>query len=175
MKDQKAAIAQDESYGAAYVSENLEANGALFFIRLKHNEGEFAVGLGKRTFNKEVDSKEDGSFEIQWFERKNKREHCWGKQPGFRVAIQAYGNNRKPIPMTSVESLDDFISLAVETTKRSQGSNEPVLTQFTMTALRSRMPSSSKMTSLLLETQSQAHLNAQTLMLIMMTVIVGVK
>lgn len=156
MKDQKAAIARDESYGAAYVNDNLQVQGTLFFIKLKHYEGEFAIGLGKRTFNKEVDGEAEGTFEIQWFERKNKKNHSWGKQPGFRVAIQGYSNNRKPIPMTSIESLEDFLPLAIEVTKRSQWSDEPVLSQDTMTALRSRMPSSSNHKSGSADSESSA-------------------
>ena len=34
-----------------YLQQNRSQKGALFFIRLKHTEGELAVGLGRRDFD----------------------------------------------------------------------------------------------------------------------------
>lgn len=138
-KQQRVAIAGDKKSGLAYVSDHINTEGSLFLIQLKHQEGEFAVGLGRRTFNKDVDVTEESKFEIEWFERKNKSKHCWGKQPAFRRAVHGYASNRKKIYSKSVESIDDFIQLAVKTTKATIGSDEPVLSQDTMDALRAKM------------------------------------
>lgn len=138
---QKVAIASNDVHGAAYLSEQIDVKGALFLIKLKHNEGEFAVGLGRRTFNEAVDLAHERRFEVEWFERKNKKEHSWGKQPGFRRAIGGYTSNRRKLYLTSVESLDDFLPLNVKCTKKTKGSDEPVLTQETVEALRLRAES----------------------------------
>lgn len=136
--DQRVAVAKDACYGGEYLRDNINEPGALFLIQLTHHEGEFAVGLGRRTFNDKADLPKDSKYEIEWFERKNKKEHSWGKQPGFRLAICGYQNNQrgKPIYTKSIESMDDFLSIAVQVTKKSKKSSEPVLSQDTMQALR---------------------------------------
>lgn len=139
-KDQAKAIASDESYGDQYVRDNLNTLGALFLINLQHAEGEFAVGLGKRTFNTDVDDDDAGKYEIQWFERKSKRQNNWGQRPQFCIAVEEQATrNRKKTPMTSVELLSDFLKLAVKTTPKSMHTDNPVLTMETMQALRKRM------------------------------------
>lgn len=142
-KDQRVALVKDPSHAEAYIQQNVDTPGALFLIRLKHCEGEFAVGLGRRTFDEAVDDAENGVYQIEWFERKNKKENNWGIQPGFRLAISGY-HNRKPIFMKSTESIKDFMLLVVQVTKRSKGSDHPVLSQDTMQALRATMLKESK-------------------------------
>ena len=47
---QKVALAGSSRLGQDYINSKLQVKGALFFIRLGHNEGEFAIGIGRRTF-----------------------------------------------------------------------------------------------------------------------------
>lgn len=144
--DQQAAIAADEACGAKYIQENIHTEGALFLIRLKHYEGELPVGLGRRTFNKDMDVQVNDMYEIEWYERKNKKQHSWGLQPGFKPAIAAYNKHRKGVVMKSVESLKDFIPITVKATPTSTASN-PVLSQNTMHALREKMSTIASATS----------------------------
>lgn len=133
--EQSAAIAGDESCGAAYLDDHINQKGALFFISLKHFEGELAVGLGRRTFNDDIDNVALGRYEIEWFERKNKRA-AWGKKPSFQLSVAEYRSGRKKVYNTSVESIKDFIPLVVTLTKASKGTEFPILSQHTMDALR---------------------------------------
>ena len=134
--DQRAALLGDHERGQAYLQKNLSEQGALFFIRLTHSEGELAVGLGRRDFDATVDDDAAQKYSVEWFERKNKKVASWGKQPGFRLCISCYNAKRQPVLLTSLEKLCDFLPVAVECTPATEGSKEPSLSQACMTALR---------------------------------------
>ena len=135
-KDRRTALLKDHELGADYVLDNISTDGTLFLIKLQHPEGEFAVGLGRRTFNDDMDGETAQAFEIEWFERKNKKVASWGKQPGFRPAVESYDAQRKPRIMCSVEQICDFLPVAVKVTPATEGSDEPSLSQDCMLALR---------------------------------------
>ena len=137
--DRRVAQLNDHEMGRVYLLDNLPKKGTLFFIKLAHREGEFAVGLGRRTFLEQpVDDLVDDTaqYEIEWFERKTKGKDNWGKQPGFRRAIVGYDPQRRPLFQVSTETWESFLPVAVKTTPGSQGSNEPSLSQDCMSALR---------------------------------------
>ena len=124
--------------GKGYIQANIDIREACFFIRLAHHEGEFAVGLGRRTFDAALDNLAENLYEIEWYERKGKTRASWGLQPAFRWSVGGYNNKRKPFPMTSIEQLASFVPVGVELTPKSSG-NAPVLTKACMAALRSFM------------------------------------
>lgn len=145
-EQQRVALLGEKAAGGSYVSKNIHVPGALFFIKLAHHEGEFNVGLARRTFDSKRDQEEEGacSYTVEWFERKNKRELSWGRQPGFRLCIIKYDARRKPIFSTSVEALEDFLPIQVKLTRKgSINANEPSVSQDCMNALREYMKSSS--------------------------------
>lgn len=137
-KQQRAAIAKDPGNGVSYLHDNLDVPGALFLIKLNHKEGEFPVGLGRRTFDPEMDCLSESKYHIHWFERKNKKRFSWGDTPCFVLAKSGYDKKtRKAIYyVTSVESFKDFIPLAIQVTKASLV-DEPRLTLDTVDAIRS--------------------------------------
>ena len=135
-QDQQAARLNDYDLGRAYLRENVSESGALFFVSLQHREGELKVGLGRRTFNNALDDSDSHKYEIEWFERKNKRERSWGKQPGFRLTVGGYDRSRKPYPSRSLEAFADFLPVAVQLTPASAGSDQPALSQACLLALR---------------------------------------
>ena len=45
----------DKNNAESYIQEHLHKKGSLFLIKLDHQEGEFAVGLGRRLFDKTLD------------------------------------------------------------------------------------------------------------------------
>ena len=119
------------SAGDTYVTRNISAPQALFFISLAHFEGELSVGLGRRTFDADVDQ-EGQQYGIEWFERKNRKVASWGKRPAFRLAVASYSGNR-PVHQTSVEQYTSFLPVAVD----NAGSTEkPALTTDCLSALR---------------------------------------
>ena len=122
--------------GNGYVEANLDTHGMCFFIRLSHHEGEFAVGLGRRTFDAALDNPSEKLYEIEWYERKSKNRQSWGQQPAFKLSIGGYSKKRKPYPLTSIEQLTSFVPVAVELTPKSSD-NAPVLTKACTAALRS--------------------------------------
>ena len=76
--------------GNGYVEANLDTHGMCFFIRLSHHEGEFAVGLGRRTFDAALDNPSEKLYEIEWYERKSKSRSSWGLQPAFKWTVGGY-------------------------------------------------------------------------------------
>ena len=135
-KDARVAQLQGHEEGIAYLRDHLSEHKALFLIRLEHKEGELAVGLGRRTFIAEYDDDQAQKYDIEWFERKNKKKPNWGMQPGFRLTISDYDRHRRPIPNTSIEKLSDFLPIAVQLTPASAGTDEPSLSQDCLSALR---------------------------------------
>ena len=135
----EAALAADATMGGAYLSSNLDEDGALFLIELIHFEGEFRVGLGYRTFNSEVD--EPGTqYEIAWYERKSKKKHSWGRRPQFTLT-KVFNNRRQLLgPILSVEPLCNFLPVQVQLTNSSSQTQEPMLKEATMSALRTKYP-----------------------------------
>ena len=105
---------KDHEAGRAYLRNHLSKQGALFLIGLEHAEGELVAGLGRRTFDAQYDDASAEKYDIEWFERKNKRVAHWGMQPGFKLTISDYDARRRPIPETSVESFRDFLPIAVQ-------------------------------------------------------------
>jgi hypothetical protein len=111
--NQKAKLAANPVLAKAYL-EGIGEEGRLFFIKLQKKEGEFAVGIGRRTFGNQ-DEESASRYEVEWFERKGKKIESWGKQPGFRLTTARY-ERRKPVPARDVVGLDSFIPLVVSTT-----------------------------------------------------------
>ena len=70
-----------------HLEKNLHVKGQLFLIRLGHYEGEFAVGLGRRTFGESAEQAAAKVFEIEWFERKGKKRTQWGQRPAFKLTV----------------------------------------------------------------------------------------
>ena len=143
--EQSKAIAGSHRLGEEYVQEHVNVKGSLFFIELGHKEGEFAIGIGRRTFAEESreskdedEEKTDEAYEIEWFERKGKRQSSWGQQPAFKHAVATFDKRRRPVYLTSVEDIGKFLPLAVETTKKSN-EDEFTLTRRCMDALRTHM------------------------------------
>ena len=118
--------------GAQYLADNIDERRALFLIRLEHFEGELPVGLGRRSFDKDID--QDGiQYAIEWFERKNKRTDGWGVRPSFRLVIAGYERNRRPIYSTTTEKMSDFLPITV---KNTGSGAEPTLSSDCLSALR---------------------------------------
>ena len=126
--------------GHSYVADHISSRGSFFLIELEHKEGEFAVGLGRRTFDADVDNEDKGLYEIEWFERKNKRVDLWGFQPGFKLTVGSYTRERKPISITSVEPRSKFLPIVVSIAPSSK-EDEPALTRDTLNLLRSNQES----------------------------------
>ena len=120
--------------GESYINEKINSKDACFFFSLEHAEGEFAVGLGRRTFDSKVDNPSAGLYEIKWYVRKN-RKADWGQQPSFKWSIGDWSNARKPYPKVSVEPLTAFLPVVVELTLKSTR-EEPTITKACMAALR---------------------------------------
>ena len=144
--DRRVAMLTDASRARGYLQDNFSKPDALFLISLEHHEGEFAIGLGTRTFNAARDSdldpaadslltQPDARVEIKWFERKNKRSNDWGQQPGFKPCIGAYDERRRPVIVTSVERVSRFLPIAVKLTPASK-KDHPVLSKDCMSAIR---------------------------------------
>lgn len=138
-KQQRAAIACDRSHGESYLNDNFEKAGALFLIKLAHYEGEFNVGLGRRTFNDQMDCPNESTYEVQWFERKSKKRCSWGTKPTFQFSKVACVGPKRMMHELTLESKDDFLPIAVDVTKSSKGTDCPQLNQATMEGLRSYM------------------------------------
>ena len=133
-KDRNHAVAADPASGALYVSQNLKKKGALFLIELEHFEGEFKLGLGRRTFNDSVD--DDKKMEIEWYERSNKKDKKWSKQPKFKWTIRGYNGRRQTIgPTLSSEPISAFIDLEPKQTKGAT-EDQPRLKESVVTALQ---------------------------------------
>ena len=132
--EQRAKRVASSTLGESYISENIDKEHALFFIKLGHKEGELAVGIGRRTFNSTADEPEKGSYEIEWFERKSKQ-HSWGRQPGFKPTRPT----RRKVMQRSLEDIQDFIPLTVQATGYFGKPNDCSfsLTKHCMSALRS--------------------------------------
>jgi len=101
-------VAEPEVW-AEHVRRNFHAKNVPWLIRLKHAEGEFSVGLAVRNFDDSDDSA-NHSYSMRWYERKSKKVHSWGKQPGFKFAVAAY-EGHKAIPMINNEAFEDFIPI----------------------------------------------------------------
>lgn len=135
-RDVAIAVARDQASWKCHLATQLAVAGVLWLIRLKHFEGEFALGLGRRTC---ATSDTECDVEIEWFERKNKKQSSWGKQPGFRLAVAEYDRRRQPIYQKSVEKITNFLPVIVTLTPKST-TNEPVLSQICMDAIRTSLP-----------------------------------
>lgn len=107
----------------------------LFFVKLNHAEGEFALGLARRTFNMEKDIPGQ-EYEVQWFVRKGKRA-SWGMQPAFKLA-SGVDRQRRSVLHCDVVPIDAFADIPVEVTRSSAArKNSPVLSKNCMAVLRS--------------------------------------
>ena len=127
----------DPLVGKGYLLSNIGVRGAIFFIELEHFEGEWKVGLGRRTFNETLDHM--GNVEVEWFELKKARARQgtepWPKNPIFQQTRVYRGNSRQLLGMKkSVEKLADFLNVAVTVTAKSV-SHEPRLTADSIRAL----------------------------------------
>jgi hypothetical protein len=94
------------------------------------SEGEFALGLGRRTFGETREEAAAGTYEIEWFERKGKSRKAWGKRPAFTCTRKG-----KPICKPNNEALRHFLPVVVETYS-NKSPDEPVLTETCMNAVR---------------------------------------
>ena len=131
--DRKVAFLKE---GEDYITQNLTKKGSLFFIRLSHFEGELDVGLGRRSFDNTVDDPTQDLYEIEWFERKGKKQENWGQTPQFRLTVAGYTSKRRPYPMKSLEPLSAFIPVQVQLAGKAT-SGEPKISKACMTAVRS--------------------------------------
>jgi hypothetical protein len=66
--ERQAALAADPGVGQAYLHASIEKKGELLLIELEHFEGVWKVGLGRRTFNDDLDTRE--RVEIEWYRLK---------------------------------------------------------------------------------------------------------
>ena len=135
-RDVAVAVAHDQGAWECHLATQLAVAGVLWLIRLEHFEGEFALGLGRRTF---ATSDTESHVEIEWFERKNKKQLSWGKQPGFRRAVAEFDRRRQPIYQKSVEKITNFLPIIASATPKST-INEPILSQICMDAIRVLLP-----------------------------------
>jgi len=125
------AVSTDDTVWKRHLETNLGKRGVLFLIRLSHFEGEFPLGLGRRTFKETESEFSDGDVEIEWFERKNKKSD-WGKMPSFRKVPRHHQQK-------STEALSSFLPVVI-TTLTPHGSDEPKLAQNCLTAIRLLRP-----------------------------------
>ena len=88
------AVSSSSKRWLAHLEENLDVKGQLFLIRLGHYEGEFAVGLGRRTFGESAEQAAAKVFEIEWFERKGKKRTQWGQRPAFKLTVASYDKQK---------------------------------------------------------------------------------
>ena len=131
-RDVAVSVAQDEAAWKCHIAAKLAVKGMIWLIRLRHSEGEFKLGLGRRTF---APSDTQSVVEIEWFERKNKRQQSWGMQPGFKLAIASYDRRRRPVFQRSPEKVSNFCPVIVSLTPKSTP-HEPTLLQSCMDAIR---------------------------------------
>ena len=75
------------------------------------------------------------TYEIEWYERKAKKNDDWGQMPAFKLTVGGYTQKRKPYPMKSLEPLSAFIPVCVQCVNTSTLA-EPKLTKASMVALR---------------------------------------
>ena len=122
-----------EGVWEGHIKEGINAKNQLFLIRLAFKEGEFALGLGYRTFNEKLDVA-GVKYEIEWYERKSKKSD-WGQKPGFKRCIASYTAQRQKVYKQSVEKLTSFFPVKVDTTAGSS-MDEPVLTKNCTDAIR---------------------------------------
>lgn len=124
--------------GQAFLNSTFETNGELFLIELDHLEGEFKVGLGRRTFSKDNDDLMQREVEVEWFERCNRRQHAWGDTPTFQLTVRGYDRRSRQSlgPVTSVEPIDRFLPVEVSLTKGSDPMSKPRLMAAVTAALR---------------------------------------
>ena len=92
----------------------------MFLTSLQHFEGEWRVGLGRRTFNASLDTAE--AVEVGWFELKSVRARN-GKaarptNPMFRKTKNYNGRQAKGMKV-SLERLADFLEFNVSVTEKS--------------------------------------------------------
>jgi hypothetical protein len=123
----------DQTVWQQHLEDKLHQQGTLFLVRLAHFEGEFALGLGRRTFAKTDTAK---TVEMEWFERKNKRRPSWGQQPAFKLTRVYQG--RRVVPEKSEEEVESFLPIVVEA--RMNNPNEPHLTKACLQAIRKLKP-----------------------------------
>ena len=133
-------VHNDPLIGNRYVTDFLDTNGALLLIELQHAEGEFKVGLGRRTFNSTMDKPEERKYEIQWFERKSRQDQ-WGQTPSFKLCVAGYDTSRRAIIACSVESAGDILAIEPRVTDGSVSTPDtPRLRADVMQAVRQRYP-----------------------------------
>eukprot|EP00965_Chrysotila_dentata_P070341 2323970-Pleurochrysis_carterae.AAC.1 len=63
---------------------------ALFLVESIDAEGEFALGLVRRTFDETLQQLADGEVTVHWYQRIS-RNHSWGRQPGFKLCMRRAG------------------------------------------------------------------------------------
>lgn len=115
----------------------LQVRDALFFVEIADAEGEFALGLVRRTFDETPQQLADGDVRVHWYQRIS-RNHSWGRQPSFKPCMcSAGGRARRPTPFIELVSKESFLSIPILLTRQSRLNLEkPVLSQDCMAYLR---------------------------------------
>eukprot|EP00965_Chrysotila_dentata_P252199 6210544-Pleurochrysis_carterae.AAC.7 len=87
----RAALAEVvETYVKGY---KFEEKDAPFFFDIGDNEGEFALGLTRRTFDEPPEQLAAGEVKVHLYQRIS-RNHSWGKQPSFKPCMMRKGRSR---------------------------------------------------------------------------------
>eukprot|EP00965_Chrysotila_dentata_P260194 6213813-Pleurochrysis_carterae.AAC.3 len=102
---------------------------ALFLLNIGEHEGEFSLGLARRTFDETPQQLADGGVR--------------DRQPSFKPCMKREGRNRRATPYIEATTKDSFTSIPVCLTAASKrlGVQKPVLTRDCMEYIRDNMES----------------------------------
>eukprot|EP00965_Chrysotila_dentata_P177379 5858276-Pleurochrysis_carterae.AAC.1 len=120
------------------VVRGMQKEKAVFFLQLNEAEGEFRVGLARRTFDEAPAEREKGEVRVWWFQRISTN-RSWGVQPAFKPCMRAEKGARRPSPFVESVPIESFLKIPVQLTRTSARDGElrkPVLTKDCMQLLR---------------------------------------
>ena len=124
--------------GETYVAEHLDTPGSLFWLILLEFDGEFKLGLARRSsllplFPGLIDT---ASFMyVEWFARKSTN-FCWGSTSvSFKPFIETYDQHRRPVVGRSFEPVVEFLPVVVDLTISSTAT-EPTIRKLGLRTLR---------------------------------------
>eukprot|EP00965_Chrysotila_dentata_P179341 5922055-Pleurochrysis_carterae.AAC.3 len=127
-----------EEQSATYIEDNFEKQGALFLLHLGEAEGEFSLGLARRTFDETKEEKTNGEVRVWWYQRVSSNS-AWGSQPAFKPCMKSERGTRHGVPYVEAVPRDAFLNFPVQLTKNSAAAEDlprPVLTKNCMLLLR---------------------------------------
>jgi hypothetical protein len=101
--------------GRDYLAKYFDQRGALFWIKLNYNDGEYMLGLGRRTSppsdNPRIDTTD--KVWVRWCARVSSN-HNWGTTGvAFKPYIMGYAGRSNPVYCTTYEKVSSFVPIVV--------------------------------------------------------------